>query len=113
MAAVEAALFLCCRDPYALSIAVGAVESLIARSRMSHVAAIYFSHDGSFHDGICRRCVLSSRRMFMTHILIIVLGTSMLYVFAVSRIEAYVKILALQGFLLFLLVSSISRKSTG
>ena len=40
----------------------------------------------------------------MTDILIILLGTSMLYVFAVSRIEAYVKTLALQGFLLFLLV---------
>jgi hydrogenase-4 component E len=40
----------------------------------------------------------------MTDILIIFLGTSMLYVFAVSRIEAYVKTLALQGFLLFLLV---------
>jgi hydrogenase-4 component E len=40
----------------------------------------------------------------MSDILIILLGTSMLYVFAVSRIEAYVKTLALQGFLLFLLV---------
>jgi hydrogenase-4 component E len=40
----------------------------------------------------------------MTDILIILLGTTMLYVFAVSRIEAYVKTLALQGFLLFLLV---------
>ena len=40
----------------------------------------------------------------MTDFLIILLGTSMLYVFAVSRIEAYVKVLALQGFLLFLLV---------
>jgi hydrogenase-4 component E len=40
----------------------------------------------------------------MTDILIILLGTSMLYVFAVSRIEAYVKTLAVQGFLLFLLV---------
>ena len=40
----------------------------------------------------------------MTDILIILLGTSMLYVFSVSRIEAYVKTLALQGFLLFLLV---------
>jgi hydrogenase-4 component E len=40
----------------------------------------------------------------MTEILIILLGTSMLYVFAVSRIEAYVKILAFQGVLLFLLV---------
>ncbi len=40
----------------------------------------------------------------MTDILIVLLGTSMLYVFAVSRIEAYVKTLAVQGFLLFLLV---------
>lgn len=40
----------------------------------------------------------------MIDILIILLGTSMLYVFAVSRIEAYVKTLAVQGFLLFLLV---------
>jgi len=40
----------------------------------------------------------------LTDILIILLGTSMLYVFAVSRIEAYVKTLAFQGFLLFLLV---------
>ena len=40
----------------------------------------------------------------MTDIVIILLGTSMLYVFAVSRLEAYVKTLALQGLLLFLLV---------
>lgn len=40
----------------------------------------------------------------MTEIIIILLGTSMLYVFAVSRIEAYVKTLAFQGVLLFLLV---------
>ncbi len=40
----------------------------------------------------------------MTDILIILLGTTMLYVSAVSRLEAYVKILASQGFLLFLLV---------
>ena len=40
----------------------------------------------------------------MTDILIILLGTSMLYIFAVSRLEAYVKTLSLQGFLLFLLV---------
>ncbi|MHB8853901.1 MAG: hypothetical protein ACYC6P_11180 [Ignavibacteriaceae bacterium] len=40
----------------------------------------------------------------MSNIIIILLGTSMLYVFAASRIEAYVKILALQGSLLFLLV---------
>lgn len=40
----------------------------------------------------------------MADILIVLLGTSMLYVFAVSRIEAYVKTLAVQGLLLFLLV---------
>jgi hydrogenase-4 component E len=40
----------------------------------------------------------------MNNILIILLGTTMLYVFAVSRIEAYVKTLAFQGVLLFLLV---------
>ncbi len=40
----------------------------------------------------------------MSDVLIILLGTSMLYVFAASRIEAYIKILALQGLLLFLLV---------
>ncbi|MCL4538121.1 MAG: hypothetical protein M1378_00720 [Bacteroidetes bacterium] len=40
----------------------------------------------------------------MTDILIILLGTTMLYVSSVSRIEAYVKTLAAQGFLLFLLV---------
>lgn len=40
----------------------------------------------------------------MFDVLIILLGTSMLYVFAASRIEAYIKILALQGLLLFLLV---------
>jgi len=40
----------------------------------------------------------------MTDILIILMGTSMLYVFSVSRVEAYVKTLSLQGFLLFLLV---------
>ena len=40
----------------------------------------------------------------MTDFLIILLGTSILYVFAVSRIEAFVKLLALQGFILFLLV---------
>lgn len=40
----------------------------------------------------------------MTNILIILLGTSVLYVFAVSRIESYVKTLALQGVFLFLLV---------
>lgn len=40
----------------------------------------------------------------MSNIIIILLGTSMLYVFAASRIEAYVKILALQGTLLFFLV---------
>jgi hydrogenase-4 component E len=40
----------------------------------------------------------------MSDVLIILLGTSILYVFAASRIEAYVKTLALQGLLLFLLV---------
>lgn len=40
----------------------------------------------------------------MTDILIILLGTTMLYVSSVSRIEAYVKTLAAQGFLLFLLI---------
>ena len=40
----------------------------------------------------------------MNDILIILLGTSTLYVFSVSRLEAYVKTLALQGILLFLLV---------
>jgi hydrogenase-4 component E len=40
----------------------------------------------------------------MTDVLIILLGTSMLYIFAVSRLEAYVKTLSLQGILLFLLV---------
>jgi len=40
----------------------------------------------------------------VTDIIIILLGISMLYVFAVSRIEAYVKTLSFQGLLLFLLV---------
>ena len=40
----------------------------------------------------------------MTDVLIILLGTTMLYIFAVSRLEAYVKTLSLQGLLLFLLV---------
>lgn len=40
----------------------------------------------------------------MTDILIILLGTTMLYVSAMSRIEAYVKTLAAQGLILFLLV---------
>jgi hydrogenase-4 component E len=40
----------------------------------------------------------------MTDILIILLGTSMLYVFSVNRIEAYVKTLAAQGLFLFFLV---------
>lgn len=40
----------------------------------------------------------------MTDILIILLGTTMLYVSSVSRIEAYVKTLAAQGLLLFLLI---------
>jgi hydrogenase-4 component E len=40
----------------------------------------------------------------MAEIIIILLGTSVLYIFAASRIEAFVKTLSLQGFLLFLLV---------
>jgi hydrogenase-4 component E len=40
----------------------------------------------------------------MSDVLIILIGTSMLYVFAASRIEAYIKTLAMQGLLLFLLV---------
>lgn len=40
----------------------------------------------------------------MSDILIILLGTTMLYVAAVSRIEAYVKTLAAQGLILFFLV---------
>ncbi len=40
----------------------------------------------------------------MTEILIIILGTTMLYVFSVSRLESYVKALSAQGFILFLLV---------
>ena len=40
----------------------------------------------------------------MSDILIILLGTSMLYVFAASRLEVYIKVLALQGLLLFLLI---------
>jgi len=40
----------------------------------------------------------------MSNILIILLGTSILYIFAASRIESYVKTLAFQGFALFLLV---------
>ena len=40
----------------------------------------------------------------MTDIFIILLGTSMLYVFSVNRIEAYVKTLAVQGLFLFFLV---------
>ncbi|MBN2352972.1 MAG: hypothetical protein JXD23_10425 [Spirochaetales bacterium] len=40
----------------------------------------------------------------MTDILAVILGTTMLYVYATSRIEGYLKILALQGALLFALV---------
>ena len=40
----------------------------------------------------------------MSELLIILLGTTVLYIFAVSRLEAYVKTLAFQGLLLFLLV---------
>ncbi|MGK9477153.1 hypothetical protein [Melioribacter sp. OK-6-Me] len=40
----------------------------------------------------------------MNDIIIILLGTTILYIFPVSRLEAYVKTLAVQGILLFLLV---------
>ncbi len=40
----------------------------------------------------------------MSNILIILLGTSILYIFAASRIESYVKALAFQGLALFFLV---------
>ncbi len=40
----------------------------------------------------------------MSNILIILLGTSILYIFAASRIESYVKTLAFQGLALFFLV---------
>jgi hydrogenase-4 component E len=40
----------------------------------------------------------------MSDILIILFGTTILYIFAASRIEAFIKTLALQGLLLFLLV---------
>lgn len=40
----------------------------------------------------------------MSDFLIVLLGTTMLYIFAVGRIEAYVKTLSLQGLILFLLV---------
>ncbi|MFH1008698.1 MAG: hypothetical protein V1800_14550 [Candidatus Latescibacterota bacterium] len=40
----------------------------------------------------------------MADVVIILLGTGMFYVFAASRIEAFIKTLALQGMLLFLLV---------
>lgn len=40
----------------------------------------------------------------MADILIILFGTLMLYVFAASRIEAFIKTLAIQGLILFLLV---------
>ena len=40
----------------------------------------------------------------MSSILIILLGTSILYIFAASRIESYVKTLAFQGLALFFLV---------
>jgi hydrogenase-4 component E len=42
----------------------------------------------------------------MSEVVIILLGTSLLYVFASSRMEAFVKTLSFQGFLLFLLVIS-------
>jgi len=40
----------------------------------------------------------------MSDVLIVLLGTTVLYAFAAGRVEAFVKTLALQGFLLFLLV---------
>ncbi len=40
----------------------------------------------------------------MSAILIVLFGTTMLYIFAASRIESFIKTLALQGLLLFLLV---------
>ncbi|MFZ5515470.1 MAG: hypothetical protein ACOY90_02455 [Candidatus Zhuqueibacterota bacterium] len=40
----------------------------------------------------------------MSDVLIILFGTMMLYVFAASRIEAFIKMLAFQGLILFLLV---------
>ena len=40
----------------------------------------------------------------MSDVLIILFGTTVLYIFAASRIEAFIKTLALQGLLLFLLV---------
>jgi hydrogenase-4 component E len=40
----------------------------------------------------------------VTDILTVILGTTMLYVYATSRIEGYLKILALQGLLLFFIV---------
>jgi hydrogenase-4 component E len=41
----------------------------------------------------------------MSSLLIILFGTTILYMFAASRIEAFIKTLALQGLLLFLLVA--------
>jgi hydrogenase-4 component E len=40
----------------------------------------------------------------MTDVLIVILGSSLLYVYATSRIEGYLKILVLQGLLLFAIV---------
>ncbi len=40
----------------------------------------------------------------MTTVLIILIGLTMIYVFSTFRIEAYIKALSLQGFLLFLMV---------
>ncbi|MBN2544734.1 MAG: hypothetical protein JXB50_02985 [Spirochaetes bacterium] len=40
----------------------------------------------------------------MTNILIILFGLTMLHVFSTTRIEAYIKTLTLQGFLLFLMI---------
>lgn len=40
----------------------------------------------------------------MTTVLIILIGLTMIYVFSTFRIEAYIKALSLQGFLLFLMI---------
>lgn len=40
----------------------------------------------------------------MTYVLIILIGLTMIYVFSTSRIEAYIKAISIQGFLLFLMV---------
>lgn len=45
----------------------------------------------------------------MVELLIILLGTTMLSLFATSRLEGYVRVLTLQGVLLFLLVIAVAR----